>query len=367
MPAHARFLNITLPPGLCALLVAALLGAVATPAEAQGELERLRQEIERTDDAIARAQQVVAASESERARGLLANAIHLQERAWFFFGECDLSHLRACRAAAESTVRSRREAMHAIQVAREESSAERAAQQTIDRSQRWLDEAFDVVREEGAPSDAALRLLEQSENQLGRAREQYRERQFVIALRLANNARNLIRRALALDDVDGFGPELVRRELERTRRLLERAAPIVRTDEDERSARLFEQALGMQERAGRMFEEERFLAAFKLTREARKLVQRALRLVNDVPVDADVVKQAIDQTDALIERVAPVVRESGLERAMALLERGIGRQQRAKELVTAEDLEAALAQTRVARNLVSEAHELAGREGGAPE
>jgi hypothetical protein len=49
------------------------------------------------------------------------------------------------------------------------------------------------------------------------------------------------------------------------------------------------------------------------------------------------------------------VRESAVERAIELLERGIQRQARARTLEADGELHAALAQTRVARRLVQEA------------
>jgi hypothetical protein len=336
------------------------IGAAVRPASAQlepGELrERLELQLQRTDEMLKNASDLVVASESERARRLLDNALVIQESAWELYARCGTENLRACRNASEATTRARREVRHAIQVAREQSTDERAAQQAIDRAQQLLEQAWSSLHDDAA-GDAALRatrLLEQAQAQLDRALEQFRERHFAVARLLAESAGRLVQQGVAFDSDESLDAGRVERELERTDRLLERAAPVIRESGRRPAMQLVERATELQARAKQALDQHRPWIAVRLTREARQQVRRALRMV-DGPVDPELVAQAVEQTDALITRAAPVVRESAVERAIELLERGIQRQARARTLEADGELHAALAQTRVARRLVQEA------------
>lgn len=351
--------------GLAAVLAAWLMIALSAPASAQaGDRTRLEQELRRTDTLIQEAHEAVARSESERARRLLENAVMVQQVAWRQFERCGLDNLGACRNAAEATTRARREVRHAIQVAREQSGQERAAQQVMDSTRQRLDEALRVLREQRLDNPQALRLLEQAGMQLERAAEQFRERHFDAALGLAQSAARLLQQALNLGNDEHWNPDRIRRELERTERLHERAAPVIHDSGNEHALKQLAAAEQLQVKAQQAFGEQHLLLALRLTRQARNLLQKALRLIEG-PADAELVERAIRQADNLIARAEPVIRESGDERAVRLLEKGLDRQRQARDLLDAEQLHAALAQTRVARNLVQQALELVQR-GGTP-
>lgn len=355
MVAHTSHTIITVTLLLSALLIAVL----QAPADAQ-TLAELERELRQTDESIELAREVVAESESERARVLLTNAVQLQQTAWQLFSNCDGNNLRPCRSAAEVTVRARREALHAVQVAREQSSDERLAQQTIDRAQRMLEEALAAVREQQTDDTRAMRLLEQAKSQLERANEQYRERQFSIAVRLANSAMSLTRQALNLDDSTLIDRERIEKQIERTQHLIERSAGAIEESRDTRAQDLLRQAVSLQSKARENYSAGRYIAALALTRQSRQLAQRALGRVVEGPVDADAVASAVDKTDVLIERAESTVRSSGSENAVKLLDKAIERQVSARALLRENELKRALAQTRVARNLAGEAVELAG-------
>ncbi|HWN82499.1 MAG TPA: hypothetical protein VNM87_10415, partial [Candidatus Udaeobacter sp.] len=96
-----------------------------------------------------------------------------------------------------------------------------------------------------------------------------------------------------------------------------------------------------------------------LTREAQDLTARSLRLSDDGAGQAQV-EIALDQTDQLIERLEPVVRASAEPEALKLLEEARKHQARARSLGGDKQWSLALAQTRVARNLVLDAEVQAG-------
>ena len=353
-------------PSLPALLVATLVAGLAAafgPAPAAAQLgddprDRLGAELDRTDQVLDHAREVVGASESERAHIVLASAGQAQEMARTLFAECGRADLRACEAAHRATTRARREALHAIQVAREQSGLEQEAGRVIERVGHLLDEALGMAGEH--PDPQTDRLLDEARSHLERAREQYQTREFAVAMELALAAERLVRQALDLGGGD-LNPERVLRELERTDRLLERASPEIRDRGNERAVHLLEQAIELQTRAHRQLDERRPLVAVRLTREARAQVLHALRMVEG-PAEPAGVEQALAQTDELIERVESEVRASGIEEAIRLLDAGLDHQRRARDLFKEGRLNPALAQTRVARNLVLEAANLANRE-----
>jgi hypothetical protein len=324
------------------------------PAGAQTDpQDRLAAELDQTDRVLDEAREVVAASENQRARTVLDHAKELQGTARGLFARCDRDHLVACEGAARATTRARRQAFYAIRVAREQSSLEQQVTRTIERASHLYDEARrQMAGEELSPR--AETLLDEAQAQLERARERYQARQFAVALELAQTAERLLRQALDLGERGEVGPERVRHELERTARLIERARPIIEGSGNDQAARHLERGLELQGRAHAELAAGRLLVALRLTREAREQVHRALRRSNDL-ADRDAVIQAIHQTERLIERTAPVVRASDDQDAIRLLEAGIQHQEQARSLLAEERFPAALAQTRVARNLVLEA------------
>ncbi len=352
---QARHLNLAVWLALSGVVAWGCI--LARPAMAQDQRQRLEAEIRRTDEALAAAETAVSSSESERARHLLANAVGLQERAWHMFGRCGADNVTACRNSAEATIRARREALHAVQVARQQSGDEQRAQQSIDRAQHLLAEAHDLVKSSGG-DERALQALTHAERQLQSAREQYQERNYAIALRLADNAVNLMRTALRYDADESLAPERVELELERTGDFLERALAVVQENDSDRARLLINKAFDILAQARGEFEHDRLLRALRLTREARSFAERALHQVVDGPVDPNVARKSVAQTAALIERVEAALEDAQDERAEQLLKRAIQRQERAQELVDGERWKEALVQTRVARNFANEAMEL---------
>lgn len=345
---------------MIALTVMVLAAHAPAAAQTTDPRDRLSAELDRTDRILEQAREVVADSESERARTIREKAVELQEMARKLFEDCDRDHLTACEGAARATTRARREAFHAIRIAREQSSHEHQAARTIERAAHLLDEArAEVAGEDLSPRTEAL--LDEARAQLERARERHQARQFAVALELAQTAERLLREALGLGGRGEVNPERVRRELERTDRLIERASPTVHESGNAEAIRVLDRSVEMQARAHAQFGRERPLMALRLTRDARELVHRALRL-GEGPVNQDAVERGLRQTDQLIERVEPVVRASGDEQAIRLLEAGLRHQERARAFFKEERLRAALAQTRVARNLVLEAGQRAESE-----
>jgi tetratricopeptide (TPR) repeat protein len=337
-----------------ACAIALCLCSAAAPALAQEPGGRVEEELRRTDEHLQRVAPVVRESDSERARELLEQALRVQGQAWEVFrsGRPAIA-LRLTREARDLGAR-------ALVLARGDRSLKTRAEQELERAARMLEH----VREElgGSLEEPARRLLEEAAGQIERGRAHFAEQHYEVALRLAISAQRLIRQAGSL----GPGPagdSRVLRELERTDHLIERAAPLIRESGHEEAGRILDSAIELQAKAWEAYRAGGLRPALALTREARGLIHRALSIVRG-PVDAERVMRTLEETGAILERAAEVVRSSGVDHALRLLEKAIEHQSRARRFLEEAKLRNALAETRVARRLGLRAIQLA-EEGGA--
>ncbi|HMB67905.1 MAG TPA: hypothetical protein VKU85_01295 [bacterium] len=345
-----RALRIGRTAAVLAIGLGVLVGA-PLPGQAQIR-DRLGEQLQTTDDVLDRARDVVAESDSQRAREHLARAAQIQLRAW---GE-----YRAQRGAiaARMTMEARQGALRALDLAREDSGLRSRAVREIEKAKRALDlarESFD-----GAPGEQTRRLLEEARLQAERARIQLNEQHYEVAIRLAVSAQSLVRQAAgAGGDVGG---DRVRRELERTDNLIERVRSSVHESGDGEAGVLLERGVALQSEAQEAHRNGRLAAAFTMTRQARSLVNRAALLAHG-PLDDDSVSRALDETERVLDTAAEIVASSSSDVAGKLLERAREHQVRAHDLAERDELRASLAETRVARSLAKRALQLA-REGG---
>jgi len=337
-------------------LVIALALGVAVPALAQGGGGRVEDELRRTDEGLARAEQIVRESGSERARSLLEGAFRLQENAW---GQFRNHGSQGLTRAAHLTAEARQVGARAVTIARHDQSLEERARREAERADRALARAFELAGDQQSPQ--VQHLLREAKSLLERARVEYQEQHFEAALRLAVSSQRLIRQAGDLSGASGDVPRLLR-ELERTDNLIERVEQLVRENGDAGAQRMLERGIALQQSAWMAYREQKHRFALAQTREARGLVNRARSQVLG-PVDGDSVRKAIGETEALLDRAADVIRDSGDERARAVLDRALGHQTRARRLHQDAQYRQALAETRVARTLAQRALRMVQEEG----
>ncbi len=339
------------------LLWSAVIGLIAVvssaPLASAQDLERLEEELRRTDERLAWARPIVGESASQRARDVLDQAFRAQGAAW--------DNFRAGRPLVSwrLTQEARRLGLRAVTLAREDMQLRNRARRELDRARSALRRAV----EELGPSlpEPARRLLAEAREQLRRAEGLFAEQHYEAALRLAISAQRLVRQAEGLG-ANGGGSGRVLRELERTDRLIDRAAPLVHESHHEDATRMLDRAIELQGGAWEAFRAGRVRGAMTRTREARGLVNRALTLVRGA-VDDERVAQELAETDSVLERANDVVREAGNDSARRILETSRDHQKRARGLFADREYRAALAQTLVARRLAQRAIRIA-QEGG---
>ncbi|MCD6097797.1 hypothetical protein J7K18_02780 [bacterium] len=233
----------------------------------------------------------------------------------------------------------------------------REAEEQLEVTQGLIDEVAPRVEE----SDVRMvhEIFERANDMQGRAAEMLEDGNCRTALRLTMQARNMVRRVVAFLDGDHHGrvtPEMAARAVRETDRLIERAEPVITESDNEDAQAMLERAVEIQEDAREALEDEQFERAFALTRRARKLVIRALRLVEDpAEPDPDRVLAALERTDEIIESSTEEITESGNEEAISLLERATEMQENAHSAYDEGNYRAAMGLTMRAREMVRRA------------
>ncbi len=338
-----------LAPVLVLALLALAAGFAPSPAHAQGG-NRVQEELQRTDEVLARAADLVRESDSARARDLLETAFRIQADARGHFGNGRFVQ------AGRLTLEARALGARAATLARDDGASRMRAERELERAVREMGHARDRLTP-GASREADA-LLDQAAALAERARGAFAEQQYEASLRLAVASQRLVAQALVLGGANAA--RRLDRELERTDLLLERVAPVVRESGDAAAAALLESAAAMQRRAHEAARDGHPREAMVRTREARELANRARTSLGGAE-DRAAVEAAVAGTDAALARATDVIRASDSRAAAVLLERAREHQSRAHAALDAGDLRRAMAQTRVARNLALRALQLVDR------
>ncbi|MCB1183192.1 hypothetical protein KDM41_07150, partial [bacterium] len=199
--------------GLGLVLLAAV--AVGTgPAAAQQSGEAVRTFIERNDELLMWARDLVAETESDQARRVLRQAADLHQRSVDILdGGRPVEALAVGRRARDAI-------WHAVRLAREAMGLE---ERIRIRAERFRDLHQDLSeRARAGNNEQALQFLERARQQADRARELVRQGDFQLAWNLLDQAGDLMARAARVLAADA-GPERLDAELERARAAIARA------------------------------------------------------------------------------------------------------------------------------------------------
>jgi hypothetical protein len=338
-----------------AILLLVVWGSVlATPSWAQNA-RNPEQELERTDRILERARDQVGVSPSNRAGGLLSQAIEMQVRAKRLYSRRERE---TWGPALRLTLQARDLARRAIETAEIEAKAHESIRDLIDSTRDLAQDASTLLRDR---NDAeAQRLLEGGLWQLQRAQEAYRGLAYRKAIRLAVTARDMVQRAIerARGGAPGSGPS-IEAAIDRTQGLIEELRVSLEGSSNERAQRLYEQALRLQQGALRMQREGKPLLARRSTTQARQAALEGLLTLADHPDDEDV-ERAISAVEQLIQDTAPVIMDSGSAEAVNLLDLARQRHAEATEQLAKGNAAQAMATARIAEGLLRRAAEVAG-------
>jgi hypothetical protein len=329
-----------------AALVATCLMPAAASAQGNRDGERLRRELEKTDEVMSRARDIVRDAMSARGRQMLEAAQDVQRNAWQAF------HGRRERLAFDLTMRARDEALRAIRFSESEFRAVERIRNLLDSTSDLVGEASAVVPQSG--DQEAIRLFDAGRLQLTRAHEAFRDRRFRQALTLTLTSRDLLLRALRLaEDSPAASPDRLREVIERTEALA-READAAGAADDRRARELLEQGNRQLDQAREAARDGRPRLAFQRAMAARERFLDVLRLSERSLGKAEVAAE-VEATGRLLADEGPRIRSSGVRAAVDLLDAALARQATAEDHLARERLRPALAETKISESLVRKA------------
>jgi hypothetical protein len=329
------------------ILVSLML--LAGLASAQTEQQRVRDELAKTDGIIAEVKPIVERSGIEEARQLLKLATDLQQSAWQAFQG------RLLRRAEDLTMRARERARQAKLVAGINPDKVR---EEVRRTRDAMAEFGPAIVKANDPRANELWKMAQTEQRT--AEDHLAGARYGYALKFTMAAREHGKAAFAairrLVDV-----ERVKRELDRTDALIEKAQARLGSGISQRATDVLNKAIGLQRQARQALADRKPLQALKLTLAARDLLLRAWE-AGRPRLTPELIEQALAENDALIAEWSDVIRKAGDTKAAGLLDQGIQHQEAARGLFQKQLLKPALAECSRARMLLKRAVEMVQTE-----
>jgi tetratricopeptide (TPR) repeat protein len=312
---------------------------------AQAQQQRVRDELVKTDQVIAEVKPIVERSGIEEARQLLKWATDLQQAAWQAFQGSLFGK------AKDLTMRARERARQAKLVA--DINPDKVREE-VRRTRDVMTEFGPAIIKANDPRANELWKMAQTEQ---RAAEDYLARaRYGYALKFTMAAREHGKAAFAA--IRGrVDIERVKRELDRTDALIEKAQARLGSGISQRATDVLNKAIELQRQARQALADGKPLQALKLTLAARDLLLRAWE-AGRPKVTPDLVEQALVENDALIAEWSDVIRKAGDTKAAGLLDQGIQHQEIARGLFQKQLLKPALAECSPARKLLKRAVEM---------
>lgn len=321
-----------------------LLVALAPGVRAQAGTDVLAV-LDRTDQVIARADQLLAAHPNQLANDYLDQARQFQARARSAFA----AGLYA--DALRLTDAARRRASAAIELAQQAGSSD-FLQFTIGRTDAFLDRIAPFLSD--CPNEQATRLFTTALDLQRRAKDALQLGRPRIALSLTTDSRGRATRALRVAEAScGESSDRAQRAVERTDQLLEDSAWL--SDAGANAARAYDAAVQVQQRAHHQLDQSRYPDALDLTLQARDQLVRALAR-SDRPLAKDAVAQAVQASAQELDRARAAVSAAASDNTKRqALDQATERQRRAEDLLQKGQLASCLAEVHAVRTILERA------------
>lgn len=327
------------------LLTAGLLSGTAGPAAAQAGADELGAYLDRTDELLAWATELVAGTGSDQARRVLEQAHQLQGRSR------DLAERGSLRDAFSLGRRARDGMWHAVRLAREAAGLDERIRLRAERFADQHAQLTERARDSGLPR--AIDLLDKAREQARRARERLLQGDLPLAWKLLEKADDLLRLAARLL-ADGAGPERLREDLERTGQLLDEAqARLVGEGVPAGTLALLAEAREAVARAGDAAAGGDSGLALQMSALARRLTQRALAQAGESP-DAAGVQRLLERFDERAADLGERLRDAGGEPGRRAFERARDEREAAAIALREGQVTAALRHVRSAHDLLDQ-------------
>ena len=341
--------------GLLAAIL--ILGCFPDASGAQGnrdDAEAARYALEKTDAVIETASKIVKESRSGKARKALEQAVRLQGRAR---SNQSLSNFAIALAL---TGEARKEAWHAVALAREHTRKEERLERLFEETRERILRVRSRMAESGIRDQRIMRLLDESRSLLDKSRVNQQQLRGELALRLAENAGKLaVQAEQRLRRVRNL-KEMCEHRLELMERLMNRARSRVRAEAEPAAGEKLEMALRNMNRAREAFRSGNYEAC-RINLENGEAVLRSL-VRNISPGGPYGAEAMLEETRELYERAREMVRENGASAAGPGLEQAGRILGEAEEALARGRTEAAVRMIERARRLLRRSVTDASRE-----
>jgi hypothetical protein len=342
------------------LLAVGLPPATAQTIRAQDltdQTERVERELERTRDIMERVGEQVREADIPIAKELFEQAVMVQAKARvrFRFAVTDPDQVanpeRILGESLQLTLQARDLTLRSGQILHEQVSQEERARRAIDRASTLLDRLRERV---GEVDDRRLRVtLEEAGRQIDAAQRHLGDRNYEVALRLAESALKL------LNTVNGGaegGRDWLEQDMRRTLDAIERVRSHAGELDAERRAML-DRVSQLMDLARRAFSAGEFGQARRLNRESRAILARLLPTVR---VEEQDVQRGLARFDADLEHLRSTLASDAPAKVHEMMQRAVEMRERAGSLAVDGDYARALQQLRVAQAQLERAAQLAG-------
>ncbi len=298
--------------------------------------DKVRQELERTDDIIEQIRAVVEPSNNPEAQLLFNQAVQIQQAAWEGYRRKRYRWSYSRTLAARQRAR---EAMELITIDPKRIEAE------IRRTNELIAQLQPAISRIEDPQITDLWKTVQTEQNA--AMNYLQTRRWRWALRFTIAARNHIYEIMGR--MRRFqSREKIQLELNRTDMVLQRTAGPISASNNFRAQEMFSRAGEWQLQAKNRFRSRMYIPTMKLTFAAREMALRAWQLVIHKP-DSTLVGTALRETDHLIVQWSDKINQQQDAKMKEILDLAIRQQNAARESYRQGDLSTALQQTNQAR------------------
>lgn len=323
------------------LLVGILVGtSMLVQAQTGGTIiENIRLELQRTDEIIDRAREMVRASKEPTAALALEQAINLQKQAWDNFYKATIEGFTF---AHRLTQQAREQAKQALSSAR---FSEQGQDAVLSRLERTEDLLRQVHEEMPIPVDESLRtIFDTARRNLAQAWEFYRSGQYRPAVKLSNQVEKTAKRLLQIANRQQNFEANFQRRLEAVRQFIDRVEGESKNCQSEPAQNLIRNAKSALQSAEELASKGQYEAASRQLQQARKLAADAADLCGRAREFSGAIERLTNEAERLREQIRP-----GDENGKKLLEQVFGQLENAREFIARQDSEAAAAALRAAQ------------------
>lgn len=301
--------------------------------------DRIRLELERTDEIIARAREMVRTSNAPASAIVLEQAITLQDLAW---GNFRKNTVDGYNFALKQTLQAREQAKQALSNSRFSEQGEDAVLNRLERTEDLLRQAHEEMPT--TVDESLSTIFDSARRNLAQAWELYRNGRYRPALKMANQVERTAKRLLQIANRQQNHQANFLRRLEAVKQFIDRVQEEVNSCQSEPAHSLIQKAKGALQQALDLSSKGHFEAALQNLQQARKLAADAADLCGRSKEFSNNLERLKNEAERLRELIRP-----GDENEMRLLDQVFGQLENAREFLARQDSQGVAAAIRAAQ------------------